>query len=331
MAERTELVKVPSALPELPTLNIEELLKALLGRLAPKSRRAYDSDLRRFGAFLAETELRRGRRRPKVRPAQALDHLIQAGPARANWLLLRYREHMIGQGLKPATRNRRISAIRSALKLGRQLGLINWTVELPSEKVLPYRDTMGPGEPGYRAMVDVADPRDRAILRLLHDIALRRGEVIALDLDDIDMRHGRIAVRGKGREEKEWLTLPAETEAALEDWLRERGTAPGPVFTSRSRARPGSRLSGEAVRQIVGACGKRAGLGRVRPHGLRHTAITQGLVLTKGDVRRVQKFSRHRNVQTVLIYDDARRDDAGEVASLVAADPEAEPEQQDTP
>jgi integrase/recombinase XerC len=226
---------------------------------------------------------------------------------------------MMAQGLRPATRNRRLSAVRSALKLGRQLGLLNWALESPGERTVAYRDTVGPGEPAYRAMLDAAaGARDAAILRLLHDLGLRRGEVCTLDMEHLDPRAARISVLGKGRQEREWLTLPPETQKALDAWLAERGSRPGPVFVSRSRACPGHRLTGEAVRQIVSATARRAGLDAVRPHGLRHTAITSALALTGGDVRRVQRFSRHRQIQTVLIYDDARRDIAGEVAALVA-------------
>lgn len=314
------LVKADSQLAVLPAPVVEDLVEAFLGRLGRNSRRAYEGDLRRFAAFLAETELRRSRRRPVVSTTQALNFLVGLGAARANWVMLRYREQMVGQGLQPSTRNRRMSAIRSAMRLARQLGIIPWTLEVAGEKVMPYRDTMGPGEAAYQAMLAAAGARDRAMLRLLHDLALRRGEVIGLDLDHLDLRRGRISILGKGRNEREWLTLPPETLAALEGWLAERGMVAGPLFVSRSRAHAGARLSGEGVRQIVGQLGKRAGFGRVRPHGLRHTAITRALDLTHSDVRRVQKYSRHRNVQTVLIYDDARRDEAGEVASMVAAD-----------
>ncbi len=55
------------------------------------------------------------------------------------------------------------------------------------------------------------------------------------------------------------------------------------------------------------------------PHGLRHAAITEALDLTGGDVRKVQRFSRHRDLQTLTIYDDNRVDLAGEVSKLVAS------------
>jgi integrase/recombinase XerC len=70
---------------------------------------------------------------------------------------------------------------------------------------------------------------------------------------------------------------------------------------------------------MVKRLGERAGI-RTRPHGCRHAAISHLLDLTNGNVREVQKFSRHRNVATVLKYDDARTDAAGELAKRLAED-----------
>jgi integrase/recombinase XerC len=57
-----------------------------------------------------------------------------------------------------------------------------------------------------------------------------------------------------------------------------------------------------------------------RPHGLNHAAITRVLDLSGGNVREAQQFSRHQNVATVLKYDDARRDRAGDLARRLAED-----------
>ena len=56
----------------------------------------------------------------------------------------------------------------------------------------------------------------------------------------------------------------------------------------------------------------------VRPHGLRHAAITAALDLT-GDLRAVQRFSRHRDVRVLTRYDDNRADLGGVVARTVAS------------
>jgi integrase/recombinase XerC len=161
--------------------------------------------------------------------------------------------------------------------------------------------------------------RDRALLHLLFDLALRRAEVLGLDRADLDLSDGTLAVLGKGRTAKVSLTLPAETRAALAAWVRVRGPESGPLFRSFDRARKGAgRLSGTGLYLVVRELGRRTGL-RVWPHALRHASITEALDLTGGDVRAVQKFSRHRDVRVLQRYDDCRRDLAGEVARKVAA------------
>ncbi len=51
----------------------------------------------------------------------------------------------------------------------------------------------------------------------------------------------------------------------------------------------------------------------MRPHGVRHTAIT-ALLDTGLGLRDVQRFSRHADVRTLAVYDDNRTDIAGRVA-----------------
>lgn len=86
-----------------------------------------------------------------------------------------------------------------------------------------------------------------------------------------------------------------------------------------NRASPGkARLSPIGLYGVVRDLGRKVGL-KVWPHGLRHTAITEALDLTGGNVRAVQRFSRHRDVRILERNDDNRRDLGGEVAKQVAA------------
>jgi len=288
---------------------VEELIEQFLSHLSKNTRRAYDADLRDFAAFLG-----------KAGPVEAMDHLIKGGFGRANWIVRDYLTDMAQRELSPATCNRRLSAIRSALKLGRRLELLTWTLDVDSLKVRPYRDTTGPQEEAYRAMLEVADARDTAMLRLLHDLALRRGELVELDLADVDLRKRKLSILGKGRLERETLTIPEATADALKAWIRERGKEPGPLFTSRARPAKGKRLTGDGLGGIVGRLGREAGVGKVRPHGLRHTGITTALERTNGNISKVARYSRHASIETVRRYDDNRRDVAGEVAELVSRD-----------
>jgi integrase/recombinase XerC len=166
---------------------------------------------------------------------------------------------------------------------------------------------------------DPKSMRDRALLRCLFDLGLRRAEVLNLDLEDLDREGGTVAVLGKGRTSKMKLTLPPETRKALEAWISVRGEAPGPLFCSMNRAKPGKgRLTAIGLYGMVRELGRRLGF-KVWPHGLRHAAITEALDLTGGNVRAVQRFSRHRDVRVLERYDDNRRDLGGEVAKQVAA------------
>jgi len=230
------------------------------------------------------------------------------------------------RGLSAASINLRITALRSLVKLARVQGLVPWTLEVQGVRSEPYRDTRGPGRRGVRALLEQVEgattpleTRDRALVRLLVDLALRRGEVVALDVEDVDLVAATVAVLGKGKTGKTKITLPEPTKEALAAWLDVRGDAPGPLFLGLSRGRARGRLTGTSLARIVRRLGAMAGVEGLRPHGLRHAAITAALDLTHGDVRAVQRFSRHADPRTLLLYDDARRDGAGEVAKLVAA------------
>ena len=153
---------------------------------------------------------------------------------------------------------------------------------------------------------------------------MRRAELCNLDRADVeagpDGRPAAIWIRGKGRTEKERMTLPDQTAAALVEWIEARGNESGPLFHRLDGPKPAPdvRLSGESVRRIVRRLGKSAGLPRdVRPHGLRHSAATSALDAGR-DLRDVRRFTRHRSLEMVLRYDDMRRDVAGEIARDLA-------------
>jgi len=291
----------------------DELVAAFLAGRSANTVAAYRRDLDDFAAFIGAATA-----------ADAARVLLAGGHGAANLAALRYRAHLSERRLAAATINRRLAALRSLVALARTVGMVGWTLEVGSVRAEAYRDTRGPGEDGFRQLLgqlerrnDGKGRRDRALVHLLYDLALRRGEAVALDLADVNLAAGKVAVCGKGRTEKTPQTLPPQTVAALAAWIAVRGIAPGPLFLNADRAGKGGRLTGRSVARIVGGLGLAVGLA-VRPHGLRHAAITAGLDAT-GDVRKVQKFSRHADLRTLQRYDDNRADFAGEVARLVAA------------
>jgi integrase/recombinase XerC len=291
------------------------LVQAFLAGRSAATLRSYRGDLRDFARWCGAASIE-----------AAGELLLSAGPGGANEAALLYKAHLVGRGLAAATVNRRLAALRSLTRMGRTLGLIGWALEVEPLPAEAYRDTRGPGAEGVRRLLaqfagrtDAKALRDTAVVRLLYDLGLRRKEVVSLDVADVDLAAGAVQVLGKGRQAKERVSLPPATAQALRAWLAARGAGAGPLFVALDRAHRGHRLTGQAVYGVVRGLGERAGL-RARPHGLRHAAITRALDLTGGDVRSVQRFSRHRDVRVVQRYDDCRRDLAGEVARRLAGE-----------
>jgi integrase/recombinase XerC len=300
----------------------QRLYAAFLAGRSPPTLRAYRRDLADFAAFAGGGG-----------PADAAGLLLARGQGGANALALAYRADLLARGLSPATVNRRLAALRSLVKLARTLGQVAWALDVEGVRAQGYRDTRGPGQDGFLRLLaqlagrtDAKALRDRALLRLLYDLGLRRKEAVGLDAGDVDLRAGTAAVLGQGRAPKERLTLPGPTRAALSAWLvahplRGPGGLPPatPFFVALDPAHRGHRLTGDAVSKVVRGLGAAAGL-VTRPHGLRHAAIRRVLDLTHGDLRSTQRFSRHRDVRVIERYDDCRRDRAGELAGRLAAD-----------
>ena len=305
-----ELVRVTSA--ALATPLFVDLAGAFLAGRNPRTLLAYRRDLTDFQNFTQSTSLQ-----------AAAAFLTSQGSGAANGLALAYRVSLQDRGLAPATINRRLAALRSLVKLARVLGMVSWELEVEGIKAAAYRDTRGPGVDGFKKMLELLegepDPksiRDLAILRLLFGMALRRGEVVSLDLAHLDLEGGRLSIMGKGRTQRESLTIPPKALDSLKAWVAVRGEDPGALFTALDRGHRGHRLDGSAVYRLVSELGQAVGLD-TRPHGLRHAGITAALDKTNGNTRMVQRFSRHRSLETLSLYDDNRMDLGGEVARLV--------------
>jgi site-specific recombinase XerD len=149
--------------------------------------------------------------------------------------------------------------------------------------------------------------RDYAIMLLLARLGLRAGEVARLGLDDIDWRHGEIAVLGKGNR-TERLPLPAEVGAGIATYLR-RGrpaTAQGRSVFVRVHA-PHRALTSGGVTMVVFDAAQRAGLGPMHAHRLRHTAAT-AMLRAGAPLGEIGQVLRHRSPLTTAIYAKVDRD-----------------------
>ena len=116
------------------------------------------------------------------------------------------------------------------------------------------------------------------------------------------------------------MDLGVATVQAIADWLEGRGSFShdSPLFIALDSAHSGHRLSGDGICKMVVRHSEKAGIKKqMSPHRIRHSAITAALDATNGDVRKVQKLSRHRNLNTLMIYDDNRGRDQQDVTEML--------------
>jgi len=296
--------------------NARSILQAWRAGKSPNTMRSYEHDLGAFARFLSAGLALV----PSLSIEAALDRLFLEDSPSAHGIVLGFRASMLEANLAPASINRALATLRSISKLARMLGVVRggWYLEVPGVKAERRRDTRGPAVEDVRRMLEgtagdtETETRDYAIVVTLFCLGLRVSELCGLNLEETDLVRGTAWIRGKGRRERELVPLPAAVVTALRRYLAHRGaTGQGPLFVSRSRrgARDGSRrLHSRSVLRLVADLGERVGV-RVWCHALRHTAITEAIIRGQQaglGLDQIRAFSRHRTLQTMLIYRDAR-------------------------
>jgi integrase/recombinase XerC len=252
--------------------------------------------------------------------------------------ILLFKAELIAAGLTEATINRRMSAILSLVRFARRVGatMANPEDQVDMERVRAYRDTRGITLEQARTLLGVPDretvkgKRDYALLVLLLENALRRAEIVGLTLADCDLEGRALWIRGKGHgTQRERVTLSPHAVEALRAYIKAGGHGRGatvgggggvgedrPLFVNVSPAYRGQGLTADGLFKIVKEMALYAGIkGDLSPHRLRHTAITMALDMSKGDVRKVKRLSRHARLETLQIYDDNRTDMQGEMTN----------------
>ena len=256
----------------------------------------------------------------------------QPAPA-ANADVLRYRHDLVARHLAPATINRRFAAIRSLTKLAR----------LPRCRPVGHR---GPGRApgdaqrhpragGVETVAEMlrlaAEPSDShavrnvAMLRVMFDLALRVSEVRQLDVADLQLDRGALWVSGKGRAEKEVLSLPERTHGAITAWLRVR--APHRVHSSSQWDPDGTGSAAEGGSPhaaSIASCQNWAS--RQAPRcGRMGCGIPPSPVPSRPLMSTASRWTRsgssaatRTSINTLLVYRNRVRDVQGQLAALVA-------------
>jgi integrase/recombinase XerD len=223
---------------------------------------------------------------------------------------------------RPRSVGRLVTALRSLLKFFHVDGIIDRPLAMAVPSVASWSLSGLPkalGSDQVAALLTSCDRststgcRDFAILTLLVRLGVRAGEVAALSLDDIDWRLGEVTVRGKGNR-LDRLPLPGDVGEAIVEYLchgRPRQAHVRPVFVWTHAPYRG--LTSNAVTTVVANAGRRAGIGLIGAHRLRHTAAT-GMLHAGGSLTEIGQVLRHRRVLTTAIYAKVDREALRQVA-----------------
>ena len=252
--------------------------------------------------------------------AKALDELFALSAERrqplSRDLLMEYRAQMIARELSPSTINVRLAAVRKLIGEARRNGILG------AEQAAQMADVPNVRQQGTRLgnwltreqakeLLTVPDRstlkgnRDAAILALLVGCALRRAELAALAIEDIQQREGRWVIadlRGKGGRVRT-VAVPLWVKHLMDAWTAAAGHSSGQLLRPVLK---GGRVVGEglsdwAVWSVVEQSAKAIGIERFGAHDLRRTCAKL-CRKNGGDLEQIKFLLGHASIQTTERY-----------------------------
>lgn len=140
--------------------------------------------------------------------------------------------------------------------------------------------------------------RDLAMIELLSSTGMRVGELVLLNIDDINFNERECIVLGKGDKER-IVYFDARTKLHLLDYLKSRSDQNDALFVGLRS--PYNRLGIGGIELIIRKLGRSIGIKKCHPHKFRRTMAT--LAIDKGmPIEQVQKLLGHEKIDTTLHY-----------------------------
>jgi len=272
------------------------------------TRNAYQTDLRQLAIFLRQ---------------RGADSWYDVKSAH----IAAYVTHLREGGYAATSIARKIAAAKSFCAYLRSHGMLTLDpaadVNIPRvEKYIP--STFTPQDVdrllGAIPMETAAGQRDFAMLHALYSTGMRVSELVACDLNQLDLARGHIRCRNRNRRER-LLPLTPAAQRALATYIEEgrlelaqRRSTETAIFLNHH----GQRLTRQGFWLIVKGYAKQVGITGITPHTLRHSfaldMLGQGM-----DLRSVQELLGHANISTTQIYSQlhqARRSGSGALTAF---------------
>jgi site-specific recombinase XerD len=208
-------------------------------------------------------------------------------------------DHLMEEGLRESNPVGRGRYTPGRCRGGHQRGLVPRLAKLP----------WIPSEQQWRDILAVAagEPaRNRVMLALAYDAALRREELCSLRTDDLDPAHRTLRIRAETTKNGLERVVPysAATGVLLSGYLAHRATisrARGPLFLSESRRNHAQPLSLWTWSKVVRRIALAAGVPRFSTHTTRHLCLTD-LARMGWELHAIATFAGHRHTDSTLQY-----------------------------
>jgi len=140
--------------------------------------------------------------------------------------------------------------------------------------------------------------RDLALIDILASTGMRVGELVLLNIDDINFNERECVVFGKGDKER-IVYFDARTKIHLQNYIDSRSDENKALFVSMRK--PYNRLTIRAIETIVRNIGKQLEIPKAHPHKFRRTLATKAI--DKGmPIEQLQKLLGHQKIDTTLQY-----------------------------
>ncbi len=140
--------------------------------------------------------------------------------------------------------------------------------------------------------------RDLAIVDMLYSTGIRVGELVNLDIEDINFHERECVVYGKGDKERK-VYFDAKTKLHLKKYLSERNDSTKALFVTLNK--PHKRLQISGVEISIRKLGRSVGLDNIHPHKFRRTMATRAI--DKGmPIEQVQQLLGHQQIDTTMKY-----------------------------
>lgn len=263
--------------------------------MSPHTVRNYLSDLSQFGEFLKRVLKRE---RLSVEDLHTIDHIT----------IRAFLSSLSDKGTSKTSLARKVSALRTFFNyLCRESKMTSNPGKMVStpkqERRLPRFLSVDEMERLLSTLSDEGPlrARDRAILETFYSSGLRIGEVVALDIGDVNFTEHLIRVKGKGRKER-IVPIGGRAVEAIRDCLKisinpPSGSTEQPLFLNRY----GKRITTRSVHRIVERYKRLGGFWDITPHSIRHSFATH--ILDGGaDLRSVQEMLGHASLSTTQRY-----------------------------